>query len=336
MYKLNPACYGAMFAIPVSVADEYLAQASGEALKTLLRIFRNQSGVISVDALSKELALSADQILQALDFWVQRGVLLFTDEGGNVKFVPKEKSASPAPAAKAAETAAKRIDAPVCIPKPTMEQIAARIQEDENVRGLLTEVQMILGRTFGLDMQSTLLTLFDTYGLQKEIILTLVQHLSETGRGATATILRIGKIWAEREINTLDAANEYIKNDTEVQRLFAKLRIDTGISNPRPTAKQSEYLLAWQQMGLSYELILKAYEETVERTGKLSFAYMNKILRNWYEQGFKTPDAVDTAKNKTAAARKAEKNGDSSFDLDEAIKKATLTAGKRAQRKKAE
>lgn len=336
MYKLNPACYGAMFAIPTSVADEYLAQASGDALKTLLRIFRNQSGVISVDALSKELALSADQVLASLDFWVQKGVLLFTDEGGNVKFVPKGKSESPAPAAKAAETAAKRTDAPISIPKPTMEQIAARIREDENVRGLLTEVQMILGRTFGLDMQSTLLTLFDTYGLQKEVILTLVQHLSETGRGATATILRIGKIWAEREINTLDAANEYIKNDTEIQRLFAKLRIDTGLSNPRPTAKQSEYLLSWQQMGISYDLILKAYEEMAERTGKLSFSYMDKILKNWHNQGFKSPEAVDTAQNKAAAARKAEKNGDSSFDLDEALKKATLTAGSHAQRRKAE
>ncbi len=336
MYKLNPACYGAMFAIPASVADEYLAQASGEALKTLLRIFRNQSGVISVDALSKELALSADQVLASLDFWVQKGILLFTDEGGNVKFVPKAKENAPSPAASVESTAVKHADTPVSIPKPTMEQIAARIREDENVRGLLTEVQMILGRTFGLDMQSTLLTLFDTYGLQKEVILTLVQHLSETGRGATATILRIGKIWAEREINTLDAANEYIKNDTEIQRLFARLRIDTGLSNPRPTAKQSEYLLSWQQMGLSYELILKAYEETAEHTGKPSFAYMNKILKSWCNDGLKSPDAVDAARDKAAAARKAVKNGESSFDLDEALKKATLTASKRAQRKKAE
>lgn len=39
MYKLNPECYGTMFAIPASVTDTYLAEASGNSIKTLLKIF---------------------------------------------------------------------------------------------------------------------------------------------------------------------------------------------------------------------------------------------------------------------------------------------------------
>lgn len=324
MYKLNPACYGEMFAIPASVADRDLTEASGDALKTLLRIFRAPGNQVSVDALSHELGLSADQILGSLDFWVQKGVLLFTDDSGNVKYVPKAKAESQREAVSPAPTAACEPSPAVSIPKPTMEQIAARIREDENVRGLLTEVQTVLGRTFGLDMQTTLLTLFDTYGLQKEVILTLVQHLSETGRGSTAHILKIGKLWAEQEITTLDAANEYIRNDTEVQRLFAQFRIATGISNPRPTGKQTEFLIAWRKMGLSFELILKAYEEMAERTGKLSFSYMDKILRRWHSEGLRTPEAVDAAQ-KAGSVQKKQESGGSSFDLDEALKKATLS-----------
>lgn len=332
MYKRNPACYGEMFAIPASVADNDLTEATGDALKTLLRIFRAPNDPISVDALSGDLGLSADQILKVLDFWVQKGVLLFTDESGNIKYVPKAKAdvQSGVPARKPTDTQAPA--SPVSIPKPTMEQIAARIREDENVRGLLTEVQAILGRTFGLDMQTTLLTLFDTYGLQKEVILTLVQHLCETGRGATATILRIGKSWAEQEITTLDAANEYIRSDTQVQRLFAQFRMATGISNPRPTAKQTEYLLSWCKMHFSLEMILKAYEETAERTGKLSFAYMDKILKHWDNEGLRTPEAVDAARQ-AAAVQKKQENGGSSFDLDEALKKATISS---KRQKKAE
>ena len=263
MYKLNPECYGAMFAIPASITDTYLAEASGNSIKTLLKIFRNPSGVVSVSEISDALSLTADEVLAALDYWVGKGILLFTDEGGNVKFVPKARNEaapkqnaetvpSPAPAKpNAAE--------PIVLPKPTMEQIAARIREDETVRSLLTEAQSILGRTFGLDMQTTLLMLFDTYGLQKEVILTLIQHLADSGRGSTANILRVGKLWAEQEINNLDAANEYIQNDSAVNRLFTEFRIATGISNPRPTPKQSAYLLSWMLLGLSSELLLKAY-----------------------------------------------------------------------------
>lgn len=45
MYILNPDCYSAMFAIPASVADEYLTQASLEDLKVLLWIFATKAAV---------------------------------------------------------------------------------------------------------------------------------------------------------------------------------------------------------------------------------------------------------------------------------------------------
>lgn len=344
MYKLNPECYGAMFAIPASITDAYLAEASGNSIKTLLKIFRNPSGVVSVSEISDALSLTADEVLSALDYWVSKGILLFTDEGGNVKFVPKNKPAAPAPQQRTQEIPA---PAPLpvtkansaqfeVLPKPTMEQIAARIQEDATVRSLLTEAQGILGRTFGLDMQTTLLMLFDTYGLQKEVILTLIQHLADSGRGATSNILRIGKIWAEREINTLDAANEYIQNDSEVNRLFTEFRTATGISNPRPTQKQTEYLLSWMQMGSSTELLVKAYEETVERTGKLSFAYMDKILKNWHNNGLKTTDAVAEKAKQRAETKKNTATQNRSFDLDDALQKALNASKKRTQQKKAE
>lgn len=338
MYKLNPECYGTMFAIPASVTDTYLAEASGNSIKTLLKIFRNPSGVVSVSEISDALSLSADEVLSALDYWVTKGILLFTDEGGNVKFVPKAK-APEAPSKQNADSLpapAKSVASePIVLPKPTMEQIAARIQEDETVRSLLTEAQGILGRTFGLDMQATLLMLFDTYGLQKEVILTLIQHLADSGRGSTANILRIGKIWAEREINTLDTANEYIQNDSAVNRLFTEFRIATGISNPRPTQKQSEYLLSWMQMNLSMELLILAYEETVERTGKLSFAYMHKILNNWYNNGLKTPEDIEASKVRHAAAKKVAEDKERSFDLNDAFQ-AALHASKKKTQKKAE
>lgn len=340
MYKLNPECYGAMFAIPASITDTYLAEASGNSIKTLLKIFRNPSGVVSVSEISDALSLTADEVLAALDYWVDKGILLFTDEGGNVKFVPKAKNeAAPKQNAEIAPSPAPakpNATEPIVLPKPTMEQIAARIREDETVRSLLTEAQSILGRTFGLDMQTTLLMLFDTYGLQKEVILTLIQHLADSGRGSTATILRIGKIWAEREINNLDAANEYIQNDSAVNRLFTEFRIATGISNPRPTPKQSAYLLSWMQMGLSTELLLKAYEETVERTGKLSFAYMDKILKNWHNEGLKTTDEVADKTKKHTEIKKSTATQNRSFDLDDALQKVLDASKKRAQQTKAE
>lgn len=345
MYILNPDCYSAMFAIPASVADEYLTQASLEDLKVLLWIFRNQSSGISVDAMTNALGLSADGALRALDFWVSKGILQFQDERGNVRFIPKaqtqkqpevKKAASPVPAP-AVPKKAPVVDSDVpVLPKPTMEQIAARMQEDETVRSLMTQAQQILGRTIGLDMQTTLLTLFDTYGLQKEVILTLLQHLAEQGRASTANIAKIGKIWFSREIETLDDANAYIQRISAVEKLFGELKTVTGISTPRPTQKQSEYLLSWMDMGFSLEMLVRAYEETAERTGKISFNYMDKILKNWHNDGIKTPQDIENARKQTAKAKQEQSLEGTSFDLETALRKATVTAKKHSQTKKAE
>lgn len=345
MYILSPHCYSAMFAVPASVADEYLTQASLEELKVLLWIFRNQSSGISVDALTGALGISADNVLCALDFWVSKGILQFQDERGNVRFIPKahaqkpaeeKKVNSPAPAPVVSKKApTTETEVPV-LPKPTMEQIAARMQEDATVRSLMTQAQQILGRTIGLDMQTTLLTLFDTYGLQKEVILTLLQHLAEQGRASTANIAKIGKIWFSREIETLDDANAYIQRISAVEKLFGELKTVTGISTPRPTQKQSEYLLSWMDMGFSLEMLVRAYEETAERTGKISFNYMDRILKNWHNDGIKTPQDIENARKQTAMVKQKNTEQESSFDLDEAVRKATFSAKKYLQKNKAE
>lgn len=341
MYKPNPICYSDLFAIPATIADTCLQDASGDSLKAILWIYRHPAESISLDALSKALSLSADAVLSALDFWVSKGILLFTDDAGNVKFIPKAQRAEHTPITPKIEknttsavssTSPKEKTMPTIVfSKPTMEQIAARMQEDSEVESLFTEAQCILGRTFGLDMQGTLLTFLDTYGLPKEVILTLLQHLSETGKNSTANIAKVGKIWAEKEIHTLTQANEYIQSDAEAEKLFTKFKMETGITTPKPTAKQSEFLRSWIALGVSFEMIMSAYEETAERTGKISFAYMDKVLRNWKNEGFNSKQDIVAAKQQARAQKNAVKESkSSSFDLDEAVRKATFSAKKQS------
>lgn len=67
------------------------------------------------------------------------------------------------------------------------------------------------------------------------------------------------------------------------------------MSTPRPTQKQTEYILSWRALGFEAPIIARAYDEMAERTGKISFNYMDKILLNWHTAGYKTPEDVETA-----------------------------------------
>lgn len=329
MLSVNPKIFGSVFAVPSIIVDKYIKMASPVAIKALLWILKNQSGDISVFELSKSIGFSESDTKDAIDYWVNEGVL----SGGNENTASDTASVnndgdgfSRKPIKKKETKNAQEIRPipEIKIAKPTIDQLNKRIAECEEVAILMTEAQSILGRTFGFDVQSTLLMMYDTYGLKLEVIFTLLEFCVQSSNSSTAYIARMAKIWAERDINSLEQANEYIVQKQASDALFSELKLLTGISTPRPTTKQSNYLSAWLKMGFDAQMISLAFEETADRTGKISFNYMNKILENWSANGYKTPDDVNRAleefKNKNSAGKILE--NETSFDINAAIKQA--------------
>lgn len=94
------------------------------------------------------------------------------------------------------------------------------MEESGDVLRLMSESQSILGRTIGFDMQSTLLMLYDTYGLSVEVIFMLLEFCVHQSRSSTAYVAKLGKVWAEKEINTVELAADYIEKSTEAEKPF--------------------------------------------------------------------------------------------------------------------
>ena len=84
-------------------------------------------------------------------------------------------------------------------------------------------------------------------------------------------------------------------------------------------------------------MIILAYDEMANHTGKLSFAYIDKVLSNWNKKGIKTAadiekEAEEYGKNQKSAG----KNGSSqnaSYDIDE-FKNRSLHGELKYERKK--
>ena len=55
----------------------------------------------------------------------------------------------------------------------------------------------------------------------------------------------------------------------------------------------------YRLMGMEEDAIAMAYERTCLNTGGLNWAYMNKILQRWQEQGFRTVQDVQSGDHKS-------------------------------------
>lgn len=319
-FKIDPKAYLGIFAVPKTLAENDLRLAGATQLKAILCFLaRTAEGKSpAVTEIAKFIGRDVDEVEDAMVFWTERGVLLRDDQALPDAVGPAGET--PAPAAE--EKTAPVISAPARresehreaeIAMPTHEQVAARLNESEDLRCLFAEAQQKLGKTIGYDGQSTLIYIHDSYGLPVEVILMLLEYLKTLSKTGYRSVLTTAKKWADSEIDTLEAAEEYIREASLSDETWKQFRALSLVKNERPTTKQREFFLRWKkQYGFDAAMIYRAYEVSVENTGRMSLPYMEKVLSSWKNEGIRTAGELEKAE-KARAQQAAAKKPDDTF-----------------------
>ena len=69
--------------------------------------------------------------------------------------------------------------------------------------------------------------------------------------------------------------------------------------------KQKQMIAEWSDMGISDALFEEAYDITLNNTGKMSFPYMDKILRKWVSEGITDPSQLENRRKQDKMPDKA-------------------------------
>lgn len=183
---------------------------------------------------------------------------------------------------------------------------------DPDFRGLYGEVQRLLGRSLNTEELKILLGFVRYLGMTPELISVLVCYCKERARRkgssrnpSLRSIEKEAYAWAERGIDSVEDAAAFIQaQNVRNSRLYRLMNL-LQIRGRNLTAAEERYAQSWLDMELSEELIAMAYERTCLNTGGLNWAYMNKILQRWHEQGLRTAEDVRTGDRKTSVPKGA-------------------------------
>jgi len=221
-------------------------------------------------------------VKDALDFGVTSGVLKINADK-SYSFAAKERQSTAAPVF----TSTSAADMPRHSYKP--EEISGTANRDKNLDYLYKQAQISLGKTLSsLDIQ-VLYSLYDHYGFPVEVISLLLTHATGREKRSMRNIEKIAAEWADKGIMTVDDVDAHLDQLKKREAKETKIRRALGISERKPTESETKYISLWiEELKGSLDLVPQAYERTVNATGKLSMAYMDKILRNWAAEGIKT------------------------------------------------
>lgn len=326
-YQICYEKYGDAFMVPGCIVKEHLPFCSVVHLKVILCVLQWQQNPVEPERLAQTLNLPLEDIKDALNFWVNLGLLKNTPDPSGEKnsTAPADKNAPYINKQEQTEKKDGYIEAEpeqkdTAPPKPTHARItASEIHEitcrQPVLRSLLHEAEGMLGKTLTSTDMSTLISLHDWAGMDPEVILLVVAYCVSSGKRNLRYIEKTALSWLEMGLDNDEAIEKYLATQSEVEKLYKQVKEDFGIYNRQLSTKEKEYIDKWfNEYHFSHQMVCLAFEITVDNTGKLAFAYLNKILASWHDKGYQTPQ--DTLKETSEQKKNAGKK-EYSFNLDD-------------------
>lgn len=267
-------CKTEFISVSMDFIERLMPSANGAYVKVYLTALSlgMTSGEMSTAEMAGRLNLLESDVVNALEYWDRQGALKYANE--NVIFGNAEVQAS----AKRTETV-----------KKDMEEIRGEMIENPALADLCTLSQEILGKTLRNKDIETLYWFYDELGLSPEVITMLLEYCVSRDKRNMNYIEKVAVSWHENGITTIDAADRFINNEREKNGYFHSLRKLFGIDNRSLSKTEENYLKTWRDdCGMDENMVALAYEYCIMQTSKLSFPYMNSIIKRWHELGIHT------------------------------------------------
>lgn len=326
-YRLDIGLWNQVFAVPCGLVDRHLKLAGKEELQVILYLLRHPGEALEPQALGDALGMPLEKAQEALEYWVDRGLLAL--QGEELSPVPQQEAPAaaarpvqPQPAGEQAPppqeekpAGEKKLPPRKRMVRPDAGHLAARMSESDSVRYLMQEAEATLGKTLSPAMTSLLLTITDDYGLPVEVTVMLLHYAKEVQKTGTAYIDSVARDWAESGIFTLEAAERKLQELSQRRLAWGMVESAAGLPRRSPSKREEEAATRWvYQWGFSREMLSAAYDRCADNTGKFSAAYINKVLEGWYNAGIRTVEQLQEAERQKQEEQKKDQK---SYDIDE-------------------
>ena len=331
-YSVNMGKWNSVFAVPTCAVDDHMKLAGAAQLKVLLYMLRHAGEEITLDQLAFAIGQKPSDTQDALDYWVNCGLL---GSGGQLQSDSSDQRETTAagtrqmaeiPTASVNNALAKSAGVKAPAASVTREKIRypfdecmRYVAEDGQLKNMLTAVEATLGKQLTHTEVTCFVTLVKWHGLPCTVVPMLAQYCKSIGKSSMSYIEATGIGWAGEEIDNFEKAEKKISALTAKRKAWNTVRSALEIPERKATDSELKYCDLWiNSQHIDIELIRHAYDKCINKNGKISFGYMNGIIKRYFEQGI--TDAASALKldeqNRAAMEARRLARGESSSAVD--------------------
>lgn len=309
-YTIDFGPWGSIFAVPAAVADRHLKFCSEAQLKVLLLALRQGQSPVDTAGIAGRLGLTETEVDDCLQYWQE--AQLFTEGSA-----PQPEKAGPAPAEPPKKTVKEGVTTIRSRGHLSPGEVNALLREDKRFAGLAAELEKARGSVLSPSEREILAYLCGSLELTPEYLLVAAAYCRDRGKKKMSYLEKMVAGWLEEGIDTYEKAEVHIRRLTRQEDDEGRIRRLFGLPERALTAREKACINRWCGEYMTPDALIKlAYDRAVEATGKVSFAYIDKVLAAWTAKGITTVEAAEA--ERTAAQKAAA--GEYSFDIGEALR----------------
>ena len=263
--------------LPDVFFTEYLSQANGDYIKVYLyMIFLSKYGKeIKINDLSKKLELDFKVIQDAIKYWEENNVITKKTTGyiiNNLQEIELHKLYKPL----------------VSLSSETLKQTAKnqlRARAIENINNQF--FQGIMSPSWYNDIDLW----FKKYGFDEEVMVALFRYCFNRSALHRNYIQAVADAWAKNNIKTFNDLDSYYEKQEKLNLLNKSIAKKLGY-NRQLTQYEQAYIEKWSiDYAFSLDIIEIALKKTTSKSNP-NFDYLDKLLTDWHDRGFKSPDEI--------------------------------------------
>ena len=283
--------------IPDIFFSEYLSEASGDFIKVYLYMLflSKYDKDIKINDLSKKLVLPVKTIQDAVKYWEEQGLITKKNTGyiiNNMQEIELHK-----------------------LYKPKTALSAEQLQKSAENQQRAKAIEFINNKYFSGLMPTTwypeIELWFKKYNFDEEVMIALFGYCFDKSALHKNYVQTVAEAWNKNNIKTFNDLDVYYEKQEKLKIIAKTIAKKLGLSRGL-TQYEYAYIEKWNiDYGYGLDVIEIALKKTTSKANP-NFDYLDKLLTDWHDRGFKTPNDVQAflaeMKEKNKNIKKLEKD----------------------------
>ncbi|MBR5507783.1 MAG: DnaD domain protein [Clostridia bacterium] len=276
------------FSVYSGFVDKFIKDANASFIKVYIYIVRhsNDKDGMTYEKIAKDTGLLKSDVVASLKFWQENDAITLDNNSITINKIAEPQQSLIAETHSENKMTEERVLQPNTSVASSYKgaEVVKTVNSDRELASLFMLVSQILNKNLSTNDYKIIYSFIDYLKLPEQVIIILFEYCASNGKTNMRYIEKIAYSWADNGITTPDLANKFVKNSNKEQSILSTYKKNFRISGREFTQTEEKMLLSWiNDYKADEELIMRAYDCAVMNTGKVSFRYMDSIIKNEIE-----------------------------------------------------